>query len=36
MLSITLNKKNCQNTIDLFLYEEDGKSHYSLIKSFQD
>ena len=23
-----------QNTIDLFLYEEDGKTHYSLIKNF--
>ena len=23
-----------QNTTDLFLYEEDGKCHYSLIKSF--
>ena len=25
--------KECKNTIDLFLYEEDGKSHYSLIKN---
>ena len=27
-------KKECKNTIDLFLYEEDGKFHYSLIKNF--
>ena len=26
--------RDCKNTIDLFLYEEDGKSHYSLIKNF--
>ena len=26
--------KDCKNTIDLFLYEEDGKYHYSLIKNF--
>ena len=26
--------KDCINTIDLFLYEEDGVSHYSLIKNF--
>ena len=26
--------KNPQETIDLFLYEEDGKYHYLLIKSF--
>ena len=25
--------KDCQNTIDLFFYEEDGVSHYSLIKN---
>ena len=25
--------KGCKNTIDLFLYEEDGKFHYSLIKN---
>ena len=25
--------KNCSNTIDLFLYEKDGKYHYSLIKN---
>ena len=27
-------QKGCINTIDLFLYEEDGVSHYSLIKNF--
>ena len=27
-------KKYSKNTIDLFFYEEDGKSHYSLIKNF--
>ena len=26
--------RDCKNTIDLFLYEEDGISHYSLIKNF--
>ena len=26
--------KDCKNTIDLFLIEEDGKSHYTLIKNF--
>ena len=26
--------KDCKNTIDLFYYEEDGKSHYTLIKNF--
>ena len=26
--------KDCLNTIDLFFYEQDGVSHYSLIKSF--
>ena len=26
--------KDCQNTIDLFFYEQDGVSHYSLIKNF--
>ena len=26
--------KDCLKTIDLFLYEEDGKSHYSMIKIF--
>ena len=28
------SKKDCKNTIDLFLHEEDGVSHYSLIKNF--
>ena len=27
-------EKDYQNTIDLFFYEQDGVSHYSLIKSF--
>ena len=27
-------KRDCKNTIDLFLYEEDGASHYTLIKNF--
>ena len=26
--------RDCKNTIDLFLYEEDGVSHYTLIKNF--
>ena len=26
--------KDCLNSIDLFLYEEDGVSHYTLIKNF--
>ena len=26
--------RDCKNTIDLFLYEEKGVSHYSLIKNF--
>ena len=26
--------RDCKNTIDLFLYEEDGKTHYTLIKNF--
>ena len=26
--------KDCLNTIDLFFYEQDGVSHYSLIKNF--
>ena len=29
-----LHIKDCQDTIDLFLYEKDGKSHYSLISNF--
>ena len=31
---LRMAEKDCQKTIDLFLYEEDGKSHYSLIKNF--
>ena len=27
-------KRDCKNTIDLFLYEEDGATHYTLIKNF--
>ena len=27
-------KRDCKNTIDLFLIEKDGKSHYTLIKNF--
>ena len=27
-------KRDCKNSIDLFLYEEDGVSHYTLIKNF--
>ena len=26
--------RDCKNTIDLFLYEEDGNTHYTLIKKF--
>ena len=29
-----IKNKDCKNTIDLFLIEEDGKSHYTLIKNF--
>ena len=31
---LRMAEKDCINTIDLFLYEEDGVSHYSLIKNF--
>ena len=31
---LKMAEKGCQNTIDLFFYEQDGVSHYSLIKSF--
>ena len=31
---LRMSDRDCKNTIDLFLYEEDGKSHYSLIKNF--
>ena len=29
-----IKKKDCKNTIDLFLNEKDGKSHFTLIKNF--
>ena len=31
---LRMANRNSQETIDLFLYEEDGQSHYSLIKNF--
>ena len=31
---LRMAERDCKNTIDLFLYEEDGKFHYSLIKNF--
>jgi len=31
---LRMAEKDCQNTIDLFFYEKDGKKHYSLIKHF--
>ena len=31
---LRMAKRNLQGSIDLFLHEEDGKSHYSLIKHF--
>ena len=31
---LRMANRNSQETIDLFLYEEDGKYHYSLIKHF--
>ena len=31
---LRMAQRDTQNTIDLFLYEEDGKYHYSLIKTF--
>ena len=30
---VKLSNKSCEKTIDLFLYEKDGKFHYSLIKN---
>ena len=30
---LRMAKRDCNNTIDLFLYEEDGVSHYTLIKN---
>ena len=29
-----IKNKDCKNTIDLFLIEKDGKSHYTLTKKF--
>ena len=31
---LRMAKRNPQKTIDLFLYEQDGKYHYALIKNF--
>ena len=31
---LRMAEKDCLNTIDLFFYERDGVSHYSLIKNF--
>ena len=31
---LRINKKDCQNSIDLSLFSEDEKQHYSLIKNF--
>ena len=31
---LRMAEKDCLNTIDLFFYEQEGVSHYSLIKSF--
>ena len=31
---LRMAERDCLNTIDLFLYEEDGVSHYTLIKNF--
>ena len=33
---LRINQKDCEKSIDLFLYSEDEKQHYSLIKTFQD
>ena len=30
---VKLSNKSCEETIDLFLFEKDGKTHYSLIKN---
>ena len=32
--TLRLNKKDCQKTIDLFLFSKDEKQYYSLIKNF--
>ena len=31
---LRMAKKDCKNTIDLFLIKEDGKSHYTLVNNF--
>ena len=31
---LRINKKDCQKTIDLFLFSKDEKQHHSLIKNF--
>ena len=31
---LRMAKRDCKNTIDLFLTEEDGNTHYTLIKDF--
>ena len=31
---LRINQKDCQKTIDLFLFSKDEKQHYSLIKNF--
>ena len=31
---LRMAERDCLNSIDLFLYEEDGVSHYTLIKNF--
>ena len=31
---LRMSERDCKNTIDLFLHEKDGISHYSLIKNF--
>ena len=31
---LKMTERDCKNTINLFLIEEDGKSHYTLIKNF--
>ena len=30
---VKFSNKSCEKTIDLFLFEKDGKSHYSIIKN---
>ena len=31
---LRMTQKDCEKTIDSFLFEQDGKSHYSLTKYF--